>query len=48
MSIVYHVFLLEDPNAEINYCKILNALLPQNIQVIGWAPCLSVIFTDYL
>ena len=25
--------------SEIDYCKIINANLPEEIQVVGWAPC---------
>ena len=25
--------------AEIDYCKMLNSVLPEHIQVVAWAPC---------
>ena len=34
-----------DNSAEIDYCKIINANLPSEIQVVGWAACSSLDFS---
>ena len=35
----------EESRTEIDYCKILNANLPQEIQVVAWAPCTDLSYS---